>query len=183
MGSLSRWLASIWVVALVVGLTTVAVSEEANVWRARVGAYDVAEPGVGIGLVLGVDLVRPDDSFALGVSCVTQDGRTDLGGGDFITKDFEIWPVEATYLLAPPAQPQHIYGGLGVSWYRVINSWEQWHSGGLWATGRDTGSNFGWHLMAGIYDSHNALLEVRYAEAEVDDFDAGGWQLYVGKMF
>ncbi len=47
---------------------------------ARVGAYDVAEPGVDIGLVLGVDLVRSDDLFALGVSCVTQDGCTDLGG-------------------------------------------------------------------------------------------------------
>lgn len=183
MGSLSKWLTSIWVVALAAGLTTVAVSEEANMWRARVGAYEVAEPGVGTGLALGVDLVLPDDAFALGVSCVTEERRTDFGGGDFDIEDLEIWPVEVTYLIASPGQPQRIYGGLGLSWYRVINSWEEWQSGGLWTTGRDSDSDFGWHLMAGIHDSQNVFLEVRYANVQVGDFDAGGWQLYVGKMF
>jgi len=183
MGSLSRWLTGVWIVALAAGLMVVAATEEANMWRARIGAYNVNESGIGTNLALGVDIVLPRDAFALGVSYVKQDRRTDLGGVDFIAEDFEIWPVEATYLVVPPSQPQHVYGGVGPSWCRVTNSWQEWRSGGLWTTGRDSKSDFGWHALVGAYDAENMFVELRYTDVKVAGLEAGGWQLYIGKMF
>ena len=51
--------------------------------RARIGAYDVAEPEVGAGLPIGVGYVVPVTNVAAGIGYVKADKQVNLGDCDF----------------------------------------------------------------------------------------------------